>query len=89
VASRYIPFISDACFSGYGTTASANVDDINVDHANNTPVDKAMKSSGHAYGKSVSSISVNLAFADGHVAPHKKQLIQYVYLNSGAGGWFY
>jgi prepilin-type N-terminal cleavage/methylation domain-containing protein/prepilin-type processing-associated H-X9-DG protein len=90
IASKYVPFISDACFSGYGTTGDANVDHINIDGANNGPVAQAKKSSGHVYGAVLSSISVNLAFADGHVASHKKQLIQGVYLNaSQPAGWFY
>jgi prepilin-type N-terminal cleavage/methylation domain-containing protein/prepilin-type processing-associated H-X9-DG protein len=86
--SSRVPFISDACFSGYGTTGDANPDHINVDFANNLAT--AKKSSGHVYGKSVGAISVNMAFADGHVDSHKKQFIKGVYLNaSQPAGWFY
>jgi len=86
--NAYVPFLSDACFSGYGTKADANVDNINVSFANN--LSNAKKSSGHVSGGSVSSISVNLAFVDGHVASHKKPLIRGVYLNPGQpAGWFY
>lgn len=89
-ANTYVPFISDACFSGYGTTGDVNTDNINVVGANNQGVAQAKKSSGHVYGKSVSGVSVNLGFADGHVASHKKQEIQGVYLNaSQPAGWFY
>jgi prepilin-type processing-associated H-X9-DG protein len=36
------------------------------------------------------SLSVNCAFADGHVETHKKQQMKCVYLNSSEGaGWFY
>jgi prepilin-type N-terminal cleavage/methylation domain-containing protein/prepilin-type processing-associated H-X9-DG protein len=90
-ASTRVPFISDSCFSGYGTTGDASVDHINVNFANNDPtIIKAKKSSGHASGKSASSISVNLTFADGHVESHKKQSIKCVYLNTSQNaGWFY
>ena len=83
----FVPFISDACFSGYGTTADMNTDHINVTLANNLPT--AKKSSGHVY-KGVSSLTVNCAYADGRVETHKKQFIKGVYLNSGQpAGWFY
>jgi prepilin-type N-terminal cleavage/methylation domain-containing protein len=90
-ASTHVPFISDACFSGYGTTGDVNTDHINVTGANNSSsLIAAKKSSGHVYGKSLSSISVNLAFPDGHVDSHKKQSIVCVYLNSSQpAGWFY
>jgi len=86
-----VPFISDACFSGYGTTGDLNVDHINVSFANNSAnIINAKKSSGHVYGGSLSSVSVNVAFADGHVVSHKKELIRGVYLNAGQpAGWFY
>ena len=84
-ASRYVPFISDTCLSGYGTTADAKVSDINITTMNNFPT--AKKYSGHVVSGQLNS--VNLAFADGHVAAHNRQQIQCVYLNPGAAGWFY
>ena len=87
-AAAKVPFISDACFSGYGTTPSVNTDTINITGANNSPVNKAKKTSGHVFSLSRASISVNLAFADGHVEPHKKQQIVGVY-QASAAVWFY
>src|SRR5882724_11691743 len=55
-ASAHVPYISDGCFSGYGTPATTNVDDINLTGANNTPaIIKAKKTSGHAMGGSLQS----------------------------------
>jgi len=89
-AASQVPFISDACFAGYGTTVSVNSNDININEADNlAKIRSPKKSSGHVYGKSVGSISVNAAFADGHVESHKKQSIQGVYMVSGNAGWFY
>jgi prepilin-type N-terminal cleavage/methylation domain-containing protein/prepilin-type processing-associated H-X9-DG protein len=89
-ASIKVPFISDSCFSGYGTPGGANVNNINVTGANNAAsLIAAKKSSGHAYGRSVGSVSVNLVFADGHVESHKKQLIRCVYIGNAGSGWFY
>jgi len=89
-ASAHVPFLSDACFSGYasGNPGGANVDNINVAGHNGALV-AAKKTSGHVYGKSASGISVNLVFSDGHVASHKKQLIRCVYIGDGGSGWFY
>jgi prepilin-type processing-associated H-X9-DG protein len=89
-ASAHVPFLSDTCFSGYGTSGGANVKDINVIGANNaSTLVAARKTSGHAYGKSASSISVNLVFADGHVTSHNKQLLRCVYMGDSNSGWFY
>jgi prepilin-type N-terminal cleavage/methylation domain-containing protein/prepilin-type processing-associated H-X9-DG protein len=86
MASKYVPFISDSCLSGYGTTADAKVGDINITTMNNFPT--AWKSSGHVFGSQLNS--VNVAFVDGHVATHTKTQIQCVYLNlGGPAGWFY
>jgi prepilin-type N-terminal cleavage/methylation domain-containing protein/prepilin-type processing-associated H-X9-DG protein len=85
MGSKYIPFISDACFSGYGTAASVNVNDINLNAANNFAT--AKKYSGHVYAGQL--VSVNMVFADGHVSTHTKQQIRGSYLVSGAAGWFY
>jgi prepilin-type N-terminal cleavage/methylation domain-containing protein/prepilin-type processing-associated H-X9-DG protein len=89
-ASAHVPFLSETCFSGYGTPPTANTDDINITGASNLA--NAKKTSGHVYGKSVGSISVNLVFADGHVDSHKKQFITCVYRgdpNFSNPGFFY
>ena len=86
-ASTQIPFISDTCFSGYGSTVSASVKDINITGADNTANLKiAKKYSGHVSNRQLSS--VNAAYADGHVESHNKQKIQCVW-KSGTSGWFY
>ena len=88
ISCGFVPFISDACFSGYGTTADMNTDHINIIGANNLPT--AKKSSGHAYNKALGGLTVNCAYADGRVETHKKAIIKGVYLNSGQpAGWFY
>jgi prepilin-type N-terminal cleavage/methylation domain-containing protein/prepilin-type processing-associated H-X9-DG protein len=84
-ASKYVPFISDTCLSGYGTTADTLFKDININTMNNFPT--AKKYSGHVYGGQLNS--VNVAFADGSVASHNKLQIKCVWLNSGQAGWFY
>jgi len=88
-ASAYVPFISDACFSGYGTPGGVNTDNINITGANNATLPSAKKTSGHVFGKSVGSISVNCSFADGHVASHKKQQMRGVFTGDSGSGWFY
>ena len=90
-ASAHVPFISDACYSGYGTPAGLNTDNINVNFPNNDPkLVAAKKTSGHvSSGKSVGTISVNLTFVDGHVESHKKQLMKGVYSGDMNSGWFY
>jgi prepilin-type N-terminal cleavage/methylation domain-containing protein/prepilin-type processing-associated H-X9-DG protein len=89
-ACTYVPFISDACFSGYGSPGGANVDNINISGANNAPsIIAADKTSGHVFNQSLSSISVNCAYADGHVAAHKKQFIRGVFIGDSGSGWFY
>ena len=86
MGSRYVPFISDACLSGYGTTGDSKVTDININTMNNFAT--AKKYSGHVISGQL--VSVNLAFADGHVASHNKQQIQCVWINNGGpSGWFY
>ena len=89
-ASAYVPFISDACYSGYaaGNSGGTSVDNINIVGANNTAsLVAAKKSSGHAFNKSLSS--VNETFADGHVVSRKKQLLRCVYIGDSNSGWFY
>jgi prepilin-type N-terminal cleavage/methylation domain-containing protein/prepilin-type processing-associated H-X9-DG protein len=91
-ACGFVPFISDACFSGYanGNPGGGNVNNINISGANNAPgLVAAKKTSGHVYNNSVGSISVNSTFADGHVAAHKIQLLRYVYMGDSNSGWFY
>lgn len=84
-ASAHVPFMSDACFSGYGTPAMPNVSDINITYANNIP--NAKKSSGHVSG---GKVSVDLVFVDGHVDSHNMQQIICVYHNdSQPADWFY
>jgi len=86
LASKYVPFMSDTCLSGYGTTGDAKISDINVTTMSNFP--KAKKYSGHVFKGQINS--VNLVFADGHVSSHNRQQMQCVYLNSdGPAGWFY
>ncbi|HLX69364.1 MAG TPA: prepilin-type N-terminal cleavage/methylation domain-containing protein [Verrucomicrobiae bacterium] len=86
-ASSHVPIISDACFSGYGTTASGNVSDINTSFANNAPLPPAQKYSGHCLGLTLKS--VNACFADGHVDLHPRLAIINVVNVSGSAGWFY
>jgi len=91
-ASAQVPFLSDACFSGYatGNSGGANVNNINVIGANNAPtLIAAKKTSGHSQGKSVSSVSVNSVYSDGHVASRKKQSLRCVYIGDSNSGWFY
>jgi prepilin-type N-terminal cleavage/methylation domain-containing protein len=91
-ASAHVPFISDACFSGYGlgNPGGVNVDNINISGANNAPsLVAAKKTSGHVYGRSLSGITVNSTFTDGHVAAHKKQFLRAVYVGDSSSGWFY
>ncbi len=88
----YVPFISDACFSGYanGNPGGINVNNINITGANNAPgLIAAKKTSGHVFNSALGSISVNCAYGDGHVAAHKKQLIRGVYNGANNSGWFY
>jgi prepilin-type processing-associated H-X9-DG protein len=86
--SGHVPFISDACFSGYGSPATKNVSDINTSFANNSPLPPAQKYSGHCVGNSLKS--VNAAYVDGHVTSHGAAAIQCVFYNNGQqAGWFY
>jgi prepilin-type N-terminal cleavage/methylation domain-containing protein len=96
MASKVIPFLSDSCFSGYGTPGNSLVANININYANNfgTPASTQAplidKYSGHIYGKKLDS--VDLVFVDGHVEHHNQSQIQCVYDNVGASPqacWFY
>ena len=91
-ASGIVPFISDACFSGYNDNLALagdnKVSHINTDRANNSPLPPAQKYSGHCIGTKLTS--VNACYADGHVALHTTPFIQGIYVNSGQNsGWFY
>jgi len=91
-ACAFVPFISDACFSGYaaGNSGGTSVNTINIMGANNAAtLISAKKTSGHVFNKSLSSISVNCTYADGHVASHNKQLLRCVYVGDSNSGWFY
>jgi prepilin-type N-terminal cleavage/methylation domain-containing protein/prepilin-type processing-associated H-X9-DG protein len=91
-ACPFVPFISDACFSGYatGNAGGPNVDNINIVGANNAAtLVSAKKTSGHVFNKALGSITVNCTYADGHVSAHKKQLIRGVYIGDSNSGWFY
>jgi prepilin-type N-terminal cleavage/methylation domain-containing protein/prepilin-type processing-associated H-X9-DG protein len=91
-ASAHVPFLSETCFSGYGTPGGGSADNINITGANYPPtVVAAKKTSGHVYGNSLGSLSVNMVFADGHVESHKKQFIKWVYTGDPSynPGFFY
>ncbi|HMP81579.1 MAG TPA: prepilin-type N-terminal cleavage/methylation domain-containing protein [Verrucomicrobiota bacterium] len=88
-AAAHVPFISDACFAGYGTPNSVNPADINITEANNlATLGYPKKSSGHVFGGRMSGLTVNAAFADGHVETRKNHQIRGVYKATDAG-WFY
>ena len=87
-AAGVVPIMSDSCFSGYGSTYSRNVSDINVTFANNNPLPPAQKYSGHVANGKLKS--VNVAFGDGHVSLRTTTFIQCVYDNAGqTAAWFY
>jgi len=80
IASAHVPFMSDACFSGYGSTGGTSLNNINITGANNLFVGGTQlkqKSSGHVSGGQIQS--VNMVFADGHAATHNKRQIQCVW----------
>lgn len=87
-AAGLVPFVSDSCFSGYGSPSTQLVKDINTSFANNAPLPPAQKYSGHCAGTALKS--VNVAYVDGHVELHVTQKIRCNYFNGGQGaGWFY
>lgn len=85
-ASQQVPFISDIAWSGASASTSS------ASQADNTPSDTLVsdirKDTAHFNNGNLSS--VNLGFADGHVATSGKAKIQARY-NSGSGAptWFY
>jgi prepilin-type N-terminal cleavage/methylation domain-containing protein len=84
-----IPYMSDGCFSGYGTVGTRLVKDINIKFANNDAnIIKAKKSSGHVNNGQLKS--VNSIYLDGHVAANNKSQLKCVYYNeTQISGWFY
>jgi prepilin-type N-terminal cleavage/methylation domain-containing protein/prepilin-type processing-associated H-X9-DG protein len=79
-----VPFLSDQCYSGYGTTPDTNPSDINISPGTAT----SSKPSGHVFNGILQGI--NLAYGDGHVESQKKGKIQAQYFgDSGAACWFY
>jgi prepilin-type N-terminal cleavage/methylation domain-containing protein/prepilin-type processing-associated H-X9-DG protein len=73
--SSVVPIITDICYTGYGTTASKNLADINP-------------ASAHFFNGHLSSI--NRGFADGHVELGTPTSIQAQYPGDGnAAIWFY
>jgi prepilin-type N-terminal cleavage/methylation domain-containing protein/prepilin-type processing-associated H-X9-DG protein len=85
-ATAIVPIISDQCYSGYGTPATTNVNDINL--TGNTSASGDHKGSGHVLNGRLHS--VNVAFADGHVDTHIRTVIQGRYSgDSGNAIWFY
>jgi prepilin-type processing-associated H-X9-DG protein len=85
-ASSHVPFISDACFSGYGSSGP-KTDNINISGASN--LSPPNKTSGHVSSKSIGTLSVNATYADGHVEFHKKPYIRCVYSGANGSYWFY
>ena len=81
-----VPFMSDGCFTGYGSPGTRLVRDINIRFADN--LKPAQKSSGHVSSGQLKS--VNSVFADGHVVSRNKNQIKCVYYNEYQySGWFY
>jgi prepilin-type N-terminal cleavage/methylation domain-containing protein/prepilin-type processing-associated H-X9-DG protein len=79
-----VPFLSDQCYSGYGTTPNTNLASINISPATAT----SSKSSGHVFNSILQG--VNLAFADGHVENRARVKIKAQYIgDSGQACWFY
>ncbi len=91
-ACAHVPILSDECFTGYGAPSGGNRADINIIGANNLPsIVAAKKTSGHVYGRNLSSLGLNLVFADGHVESDKYQLLKWVYTGDPTynPGFFY
>lgn len=90
VASSHVPFVSDGCFSGYGTGPTGpNISDINTTLANNLDSGKTGKYSGHCYGTTLKS--VNVCYVDGHVDLHTPTQLVCVQKNPNTlvDDWFY
>jgi prepilin-type N-terminal cleavage/methylation domain-containing protein/prepilin-type processing-associated H-X9-DG protein len=82
-----VPFISDACLAGYGTTASSDPRNINIQGVNNLGA-TLKKYSGHVNNGSLQN--VNAAYGDGHVETRKRAIIRAQFTgNGGAAVWFF
>lgn len=88
-ASGHVPYISDPAFSGYGTTQSPLVANINTKEANNIPPLPHNKYSGHCMGLTLKNM--NVCYPDGHVDKHNPSQIQCVQTspNGQPVDWFY
>jgi prepilin-type N-terminal cleavage/methylation domain-containing protein/prepilin-type processing-associated H-X9-DG protein len=89
-ASKYVPFLSDTCLSGYfpsGATPTPFTSNINITTMQNFPT--ANKYSGHVYHNKL--VNVNCVFVDGHVEQHNLAVIRCEYnsLGSPTTYWFY
>ncbi len=85
-SAALVPFVSDQCFSGYGTPANVNVSDINI--TGDPSGRNKKKYSGHVNSGKLQS--VNLGFADGHVVANPPAKIEAQYAgDSGQAIWFY
>src|SRR6185503_11331611 len=81
-SASLVPFLSDQCYSGYGTTASTNINSINIVGGTRK------KYSGHVNNGVL--YSVNHAYADGHVISNRREQIRAQYSgDSGQAIWFY
>jgi prepilin-type N-terminal cleavage/methylation domain-containing protein/prepilin-type processing-associated H-X9-DG protein len=93
-ASSHVPFMSDACFSGWGPggapPSGSAIADINTIQAQNL-WPKAKKYSGHTASCSSggSLKSVNAVFVDGHVELHNTGQIVAIYKGGESSVWFY
>jgi len=82
LASAHVPFMSDSCFSGYGSTGGTSLNNVNITGADNLFVSGTQlkkKSSAHVSNGQIQSL--NMVFSDGHVTTHKKQQIQCVWFD--------
>jgi prepilin-type processing-associated H-X9-DG protein len=88
VASRFVPWLSDACLSGYGTIGDTSVNHINIKGVNNMLNPNAHKYSGHVMSGTFKS--VNALYVDGHVTSHNKAQVLCVWNDPGQpAGFFY
>lgn len=87
--ASHVAFISDPCFSGYGTPDMPILSDINTSFANNANLPPAQKYSGHCMGATLKS--VNVGYVDGHVVSHNYFQLVCVQNNpnGNAACWFY
>jgi len=88
-AAGHVPYISDPAFSGYGTSQTTFVKDINTKEANNAPPLPHNKYSGHCMGLTLKNMDV--CYPDGHVEKHTAAQILCVQVspNGQPANWFY